>query len=359
MRGFILLLFLIPAFHFKTNAQFYFPAEKLAVLDTIYDQLSITRLNEQRLQYISAEYFTVSKYGNQNGMMLIAKEKNYWLVIDLPVDHQYQPDRLKYNGTHFYYETLSSSASRGFIQSTRIFNIIDPLKKIYFEIPSMVNEETWNPDIESDRSVIKSCHCKLSFEQNTITSFQFTNGLSDCLGSGKYQIKNDSIIKFQHYDESNYRMTEVRWAGKIATWMTLNEVKSIYPGASIEKNANRYSICADDERPAYSITENNDTLAIIFLDTEEKHIQKIVALSEKFKFSNIHTGLTAKEVLAFYPKAKIETDLLSEQEYITIPSLNIKAVFNTSEKNRVAKYKNEIMTGLVRPAAKIDYIEIN
>ena len=359
MRRFLLLLILITSFYTKTNAQFYFQAEKLAILDTIYDQSSITYLNEQRLQYISPEYFIVSKYRNQNGLMLIAREKNYWLAIDLPADYQYQSDRIKYNGTYFYYETRASSASRGLIQSYSIFNIIDPLKKIYFEIPSMVNEETWNPDIESERSVIKSCYCKLSLEQNTVTSFQSVNGLSDCLGSGKYLIQNDSLIKFQHYDESNYCMAEVRWAGKIATWMTLNEAKSIYPGASIEKTTDRYSICADDERPAYSITDNDDTIAIFILDTEEKYIQKIVALSEKIKFSNINTGLTAKEVLRLYPKAKIETDLLSEHEYIVIPTLNIKIVFDTTEKNRVAKYKKEKMTGLLRPAAKIDYIEVN
>lgn len=359
MRGIILLLILLPALFNKTKAQFYFPAEKLAVLDTIYSPSAITQLNEQRLQYISPEYFTVSKYRNLNGMILIAKEKNYWLAINLPADHTYQTDRIKYNGKYFYYETMFSSASRGNLQSYKSFTLIHPINKIYFEIPSMVNEETWNTEIESDRSVIKSCFCKLSIEQDTLTCFQFTKGLSDCLGSGKYMIKNDSLIKFQHYDETNYSFNSVRWAGKIATWMTLNEVKSIYPEASIEKITDRYSVCAEDERPAYLLKNDIDSLAVLFLDTEENYIQKIVVLSKSISFNKINSGLTIKEVLKYYPDAKLHTDLLSEYEYLYLQDLNIKIVFNTTEKNRIGKYQGEKMTKLLRPSAKIDYIEIN
>lgn len=359
MRKLLLLLCLNTTLHTISNAQFLYRAEKLTVLDTIYENPAIARLNEQRLQYISPDFFTVSKYGNQSGLFLIAKEKNFCLAINLPTGQTSTPDNIKYNGTYIYYETTSSSASRGNLQSSRSFILLHPSKKFYFEIPSMLNEETWNPDIENERSVTKSCNCKISLEQDAITSFQFERGLSDCLGTGKYRITNDSLIKYQHYDESNYRMADIKWAGRIATWMTLNDVKSIYPGAIIEKTVNRFSSCAEDERPAYSIVDENDTLAICFLDGDEKYIQKIIALSNNIRFGKITTGSTAKEVLSIYPKAIIHTDLLSEYEYIFLPELNIKLIFNSTETSRVGKYMKEQYIGLSRPAARIDYIEIN
>lgn len=359
MRKILLLLSVTLSSNLICHAQFSLNAEKLAVLDTIRNQSEIDKLNKSREQYFTADLFTVSKYKNQSGLMLIARKENYWLVYDMPFDNLSEKNIIKYNGKYFYYKTYFTHASRGNLIANESLNIIDPAKAIYFELQIMINQETYDPEIDSGRSVIKSCNCKIIMEQEMITSIQTNNNLSDCLGNGIYTIKNDKLVRHKFYDEKNYRMSEIRWAGKIATWMTLNEVKLIYPDASIEKITDRYSVCAEDERPAYLLKNDTDSLAVLFLDTEENYIQKIVVLSKSISFNKINSDLTIKEVLKYYPDAKLQTDLLSEYEYLYLQDLNIKIVFNTTEKNRIGKYQDEKMTKLLRPSAKIDYIEIN
>lgn len=359
MKKNILLLCVTLFSFFKSNAQFSILAEKLPVLDTIYTQGEIDKLNQFRQQYFTADLFTVSKYKNLGGLMLIARKKNYWLAFALPSDNFSEKNNISYNGKCFYYTTFSTHASRGNLIANRYLNIINPLKDIYFELPVMINQENYDPEINNGKAEIKSCNCKVVLEQDMITIFQFSNNLTDCLGNGVYKIDNDKLIRYRFYDENNYRMSEVRWAGKLATWMTLDDVTAVYPDAAVSKIEDRFGICADDERPAYSLTEDTDSLAFLFLDTDEKYIRKILVRSDKIKFNNIHTGMTAGDVVKLYPAAAIVTDLLSDNEYIVLKDPAVKLIFNTTEKNRVGKYSHERMTGLQRPSAKIDYIEIN
>ena len=331
----------------------------MEVLDTIFDHATVTKLNESRLQYISFNYFTIPLFKNTGGLILIAKEKNYWLAISLPDDNSYRDIKVRYNGVYLFYETYFTHGSRGINGSYSYFNIIDPVEKICVEVPSMVNLETYNTDTVNSIPETSSCGVKIVFEGNTLTAFA-TGDSPDCLESGSYRIDNNRLMKCKHYDEGHYRMTNVNWAGNISTWMTLAEVKTIYDDATIEKINDLYSICAEDERPAYLIKNANDTTAVVLLDAPtETYIQKIVVFSKNISFKNVSTALTAKQVLNLYPKATLQTDLLSEDEYILLDELKIKIVFRTTENNRVGKYKDEKYINLKRPSAKIDFIEIN
>jgi hypothetical protein len=359
MRKTLLLLCVALSSFFNSDAQFSTVAEKLSVLDTIYAQVEIDKLDKFRQQYFTADLFTVSKYRDLSGLILIARKKNYWLAFEMPFDNFSEKNDIHYNGKYFYYETTFHHSSRGNLIANRYLNIIDPEKGFYFELPVMINQENYDPEINDGKSEIKSCNCKIVLEEDRVTSFQFTKTLTDCLGSGVYQIDNDKLIRCRFYDENNYRMSEIRWAGKLATWMTLDDVTAVYPDAVVSKIEDRFGSCAEDERPAYSLTDDADSLAFLFLDTDEKYIRKILVQSPKISCNNIHTGMTAGDVLHLYPAATIVTDLLGDYEYIVLRDPAVRLIFNTTEKNRVAKYRNETMTGLQRPAAKIDYIEIN
>ncbi|MBK9045925.1 MAG: hypothetical protein IPL74_04205 [Bacteroidetes bacterium] len=166
--------------------------------------------------------------------------------------------------------------------------------------------------------------------------------------------------KIKHLDESRYAMVDVRWAGEIATYMNLDEVKAAYGYATVEPVIDSYSNCAAGEVVAQLITWGNDTLAVVLLNAEDVQLVRTInVLSNKILFGKVHTGLTAKELFQLYPKEKLHTDLLSDDEYVYLDDLQIKVVFKTDEANRVGKYDDVEYIGLKRPVAVIDYIEVN
>ncbi|MBK8416848.1 MAG: hypothetical protein IPL22_21470 [Bacteroidetes bacterium] len=137
-----------------------------------------------------------------------------------------------------------------------------------------------------------------------VVSFSWNH--SDWIQSGAYKIEDRLLKKVKHFDESRYAMVDVRWAGEIATYMSLDEVKAAYGYATVEPVTDSYSNCAAGEMVAHLITWGNDTLAVVLLNAEDVQlVQNIIVLSDKIPFGKVHKGLTAKELFQLYPKRKI------------------------------------------------------
>lgn len=344
----------------QVKAQFTYEMTPLEVLDTIYDKGSIDKLRNEQLHYLSPDYFTVGVYKKSGGLCLIAREGSYWLAMSLPADNSMENKKLQYNGTFIFYETFYTHASRGISGSYGNFNLIDPVRKTSVEVLVAVNLETYNIDSEDAIGQETSCRSKVILQNNELHVVSFSSGNSDCIQSGVYKIQDRELKKVKHLDESRYAMVDVRWAGKIATYMSLDEIKTAYGYATVESVTDSYSNCAAGEMVAHLITWGNDTLAVVLLNAEDLQlVRSIIVLSEKIPFGKVHKGLTAKELFQLYPKAKLHADLLSDDEYVYLDDLQIKVVFKTTESNRVGKYDDEEYKGLKRPDAVIDFIEVN
>ncbi|MEO6670557.1 MAG: hypothetical protein ABIN36_13825 [Ferruginibacter sp.] len=358
MLKYVHIILMILLFGKSGQAQFSYQFEKIKLLDTIFDHDMIKKLRSGTAQYLSPDYFTVLRYKSWSGLMLMAKEKNYWLALSLPDDND-QDLRLQYNGSYFFYETHFTHGSRGVVGSYSNFNIIDPVNKESISLLSMLNLETYDTDSANSIPVKTSCRSKIIFENNESTVLSFGD-IDECLTGGTYKIADHKLKLVKYYDEAHHRMADVRWAGDIATWMTLDELKRKYSDAGMVKTTDLYSSCAEDERTAYAIVGDKDTIAVVLVDiATETHVQKIIVFSQDILFGNISTALTARQILTLFPKATLDTDLLTEDEYIDLDDLKIRIVFRTTNQNRVGKYKDEKFTGLRRPSAKIDFIEVN
>ncbi len=359
VRRVVCIVILMMTFY-PLKAQFTYEMIPLEVLDTIFDKAAIEKLRKEQLHYLSPDYFTVGVYKKSGGLCLIAREGNHWLAISLPADNSMENKKLQYNGTYIFYETFFTHASRGISGSYGNFNLIDPTRKTCVEVPVTVNMETYDTDSEDAIGHETSCDSKVILQNNELHIVSFSSGHSDCIQSGVYKIEDRVLKKVKHLDESRFAMVDVRWAGEIATYMSLDEVKAAYGYATVEPVTDSYSNCAAGEVVAQQITWGNDTLAVVLLNADDLQlVRTIIVLSDKIPFGKVHTGLTAKELFQLYPKAKLHADLLSDDEYVYLEDLQIKVVFKTTEANRVGKYDDEEYMGLKRPEAVIDYIEVN
>lgn len=359
VRSVVCIVILMMTFY-PLKAQFTYEMIPLEVLDTIFDKAAIEKLRKEQLHYLSPDYFTVGVYKKSGGLCLIAREGNRWLAMSLPADNSMENKKLQYNGTYIFYETFSTHASRGISNSNGTFNLIDPVRKTCVEVPVTANLETYNTDSEDATGQAISCRSNVILQNNELHVVSFSSGNSDCIQSGVYKIEDRELKKVKHLDESRYAMVDVRWAGKIATYMNLDEVKSAYGYATVEPVTDSYSNCAAGEVVAQQITWGNDTLAVVLLNADDLQlVRTIIVLSDKIPFGKVHKGLTAKELFQLYPKEKLQADLLSDDEYVYLDDLQIKVVFKTTEANRVGKYDDEEYKGLKRPDAVIDFIEVN
>ena len=359
MQKHLLLLFLF-SIAIKTNAQFTYTFEKMDVLDTIYDNGTILKMKENS-RYLSPDYFTVPGVDKLIGLILIAKEKNYWLALSMPADDSYQDIHLQYTDKYAYYETRLTHAARGILGSETSFNIVDLKQKSYVSFPTNVTLEQWNSEDTNAVPEESSCISTVVFDGNELTAFStgIGNG-AECLESGVYTIENNKLIKIKQYDRQQYRMVPIHWAAEFATWMTIEQIKAANTYVIVNRTEDAYSSCAEDERPAYTVVEGNDTLAVVLTNVaEDKYVEKIIVLSPRIKFGNISTALTAQQVLKLYPKATITASDLTDDEYITLDEITITLVFKNTTTNRVGYYVNENYKKLQRPAAKIDYIQVN
>jgi hypothetical protein len=359
VRRVVSIVILMMTFY-PLKAQFTYEMIHLEVLDTIFDKGAIEKLRKEQLHYLTPDYFTVGVYKKSGGLCLITREGNHWLAVSLPADNSMENRKLQYNGRYIYYETFSTHASRGISGSNGTFNLIDPVRKTYVEVPVTANLETYDTDSEDATGQEISCRSKVILQNDELHVVNFSSGNSDCIQSGVYKIEDRELKKIKHLDESRYAMVDVRWAGKIATYMNLDEIINAYGYATVEPVTDSYSNCAAGEVIAHQITWGNDTLAVVLLNTDDLQlVRTIIVLSDKIPFGKVHKGLSAKELFQLYPKAKLRADLLSDDEYVYLEDLKIKVVFKTTESNRVGKYDDEEYKGLKRPDAVIDFIEVN
>lgn len=342
------------------KAQFFYPFEKLEVQDTIWEEKKINALREGAV-YLKDNYFIRSGDYFGNGVALYKKQKNYWLALNLPWDNQQREiSEIKFNGRYLYYETSFSHAARGIVGNYSYFNIIDPDKQSRVEFQSRYYLEQWNSDDENAIPEKTSCSVKIVLDTAEVQMFA-SQLYSEC-NIGLFKITDSGLTKIKRYDDINYRMVPVKWVGKIATGMTLEEFSSLYENTQLEKAPNIYGNCAEDERDGYKVSRDETPILYFIMDQDELHISGIIILSPEFYFRNIHCGMTAGEVLKNYPEARLRKDLLSEQEFLFIEELGIDLVFNTTEENRVGLYRydrklsDEVYKKLVRKDAVVDWI---
>lgn len=355
-----LLLIFILCSVIKTNAQFTQTFENIDVIDTIHDNTIILKLKENS-HYISPNYFIVPKIDKLMGLILIAKQNNYWLAYSLPADNTYSEINIINTDKYLYYTTRFTHASRGIESGQRDFNIVDLSNKTSVSFPIEATLEQWNTDDENAEVVKSSCFSSVVFDGNELTVLGRTigNGV-DCLQGGVYTIRSNKLIKIKQYNQQRFQMMPIHWAGEFATWMSIEELKQVNPYIVVSRTTDTYSSCAEDERPAYAVVDGNDTLAVVLTDTEtEEYIEQIIVLSPKINFGNINTSLTAEQVIKLYPKAKVNTSELTDDEYITLDEQNITLVFENTINNRVGSYVNDTFKKLKRPSAKINYILVN
>jgi hypothetical protein len=179
--------------------------------------------------------------------------------------------------------------------------------------------------------------------QVLILGFLLSVGCSNSLNpnSGSFQIKVD----------------------KIHIGMTIQEMKSLYPGADfIEEPLFKYGV--DSENNGIKVAVNGESLFFIWTLEDNDTINGIEILSQNIAIDHdVHVGMTLEDFLRKYPDSKLAFDELSlDYEYIQVPGLDYRVEFLTTETTRVADYNysgNEPeFVSIKRPAAKIDRISV-
>jgi hypothetical protein len=151
---------------------------------------------------------------------------------------------------------------------------------------------------------------------------------------------------------------------KIHIGMTIQEMKSLYPGAEfIEEPLFKYGV--DSENNGIKVAVNGASLFFIWTLEDNDTINGIGILSQNIVIDHdVHVGMTLGDFLRKYPDSKLSFDELSlDYEYIQVPGLDYRVEFLTTETTRVADYNysgtEPEFISVKRPAAKIDRISVS
>lgn len=146
--------------------------------------------------------------------------------------------------------------------------------------------------------------------------------------------------------------------GPITVGMTMAKANSLLTDFEIQK-AEGYDFGYDGGGEAWIYNKNGKPVFAI-VPSYTDSIIAIVAIDKGLKTSKgLHPGMTVKELISFYPNAKVHLDLIFDWEWIVDDVNGLEFVFMTSDKNRIGEYKDIDSPGLPkRFDVKSDWITI-
>jgi hypothetical protein len=355
--------------------------EKLTVIDTIRNQEKINSLKNNG-SYVFESCF-VSDWTTKDDeylKALIKSEQAYWLVIAFPFEigeenlhYSFEINGFTENGKYFLVSLRNSflghGAGGGNEIDQRQLVIMDMAKNSFIILDAYDYDLAWEYEERTERqlnhSTLDIANIIVDNDKITILNNCFKNSeLKPCQDiGGVYEIQNQKLVKTKYYNSKKRQMKPVKYIGKLALGMTIEDLKLIYSDLRPVIVGNKYGTCADDDNVlGYDISDGEELLC--YVTTKDERINSFLALSPSFNFGKITINSTAEEILQNYPKAKWRIDSLSEWEHLYIEELDVEIVFKTDDNNRVGKYLYDkkqsemIFKKLNRKDAKPNFIQV-
>lgn len=353
-----------------SQEKYSYEFEKIVATDTISTPDQIADIVSGAELYDGK--FLISYYENDRLPLLYKKEKDILISynLDLTDETNYEFVKQTANKQYLFIIGKGSHSARQTEFGSKTFYIIDVLNNAFLNFQYYSSMTYWAPN-EDDPSGFNVTqeftvtNSQLLVSEDLITVFSDFISLTseatldaDVIKSGQYRIEKSQLRKISLYDENSMTFKPIRYVGKMAIGMTLDDVKLVYPDVNFVEKENSYSTCADDNQNGFEVFDGNQLLAFVPNELSENKILNPIILSPKINFGKISTNSTAQQILKTYPKSNVRLDLLSDWEHIYIQELEIEVVFKTNENNRIAAYKKEVFSKLKNGSAKPDFIEI-
>jgi hypothetical protein len=186
----------------------------------------------------------------------------------------------------------------------------------------------------------------------------FVDDCESCFGSGVYQISNNSLKKIKDYSEESKAVKPIRWADKIHSGMTIENLVKSYPNAEINQEP-QYKYGFGSNELGYEIRINQEVH--FFVAAPKEIVGGISVVSSKYSFNGVNTETTISQVLEKYPDSKLHIDLIDDWEYMYLKNEKITLIFKTNSTNRIGIYDfdpEDAANGIKRNDAKINLILI-
>ncbi len=367
---FALLFFIINFLVGYSQEKYSYEFEKIIATDTISAQDQIADIVSGAELYDGK--FLISYYENDRIPLLYKKEKDILISynLDFADETNYELIKQSANKQYLFITGKGSHSARQTEFGYKTFYTIDVQNNKFVNFQYYSSMTFWAPNEEDPAGFTVTqeftvTNSQLLIIEDIITVLSYFVSLTneatrdnDVIKSGEYIIEESQIKKVKYYDENSMTFRPIRYAGKMAIGMTLDDVKLIYTDVDFVEKENSYRTCADENQQGFEIYDGTELLAFVPNELSENKILNLIILSPKINFGKISTNSTAQQILKTYPKSNVRLDSLSDWEHIYIAELNIELVFKTNENNRIAAYKKEVFSKLKNGSAKSDFIVI-
>ncbi len=368
-----IIFFGISTFHLLAQDNFSIPFEKLEITETNYNDSLIS--TENILLKNNSSDFLIYSNTEKNIVEVIKNEKNKKVSFKIPF-HISNIDEQKFNiiDSRFITFTVTEThGGRGLFSMYGEFYIIDIIHSSIAYIPKFSYSEYWEITGHNDSLFIDECNLDIHFENNELQIKRHFNlswhnneeDYQEFLESGKYIFKENKFIRTHFFNRKKNQYTPLHRINDICVGMPLDSMYIKYKKVQfIDRSVDYFDdyIFIHPSEKAYAINNFDFIISTTPGDLpSDRYIQRFFILSPKYNIQGITVDMSLEKIIKKYPESKLYIDLITNEEYLYIPSQNISVFFESEYHNRIGIYNNTIegpATKIIQKKAKAIRIEI-
>jgi hypothetical protein len=171
-----------------------------------------------------------------------------------------------------------------------------------------------------------------------ITSIFLVLTIIACSGKTQNKISNGNQSTDSKLNYKNFIVTKGK-IGEIKLGMKISSIQNTLSKFSM-KELEAYDFGFDGGGKAMMYVYNEEPIFALVPAYETDSIIAIIGLHKNLIFdSEVHVGMTVKEILKYYPNSKVELNLMTGWEEIYDEKNDFVLVFKTDENNQIGKYE--------------------
>jgi|GEM_PF-858865 len=333
----------------------------LELNETITNSEQVIRL--QRLDTLNnPNFFVVKNDDEHNGYSFIRKEKSAWNRYALPIEgpktsvskvYMLSEDILAVEVLSYYNGTVMGGyAETVFINVHTLY---------YFDLVSYYSEEHVDLGTGEPKFLFE---CATTFSINEDT-FRITGMNPDrpdrdyCLPSAEYKMYKTIMVQTKFMAEVTNNLYPIRCLDSVCTGIDTIALQAKLPYAQF-KQVPLYEYGFDSDELGMEVWQDNKVL--FFAPVPMGQVTALCAVNPGYNIHGLTTAMTIAQVLKKYPGNKLRRDLISDWEYLYLKDEDLRIVFRTDETKRIGVYGQDPeseSTTIIRPKAKVDFIELN